>query len=34
LDGGVLVGESSQEKKELMEELMLEIEERPMFIVG
>lgn len=34
LDGGVLTGESSQEKKELMEELMLEIEERPMFIVG
>ena len=34
LDGGVLVGESSQEKKELMEELISEIEERPMFIVG
>ena len=34
LDGGVLVGESSQEKKELMEELTMEIEERPMFIVG
>lgn len=34
MDGGVLVQEASQEKKELMEELMLEIEERPMFIVG
>ena len=34
LDGGVLTGESSQEKKELMEELLLEIEEKPMFIVG
>jgi hypothetical protein len=34
LDGGVLVQESSQEKKELMEELRMEIEEGPMFIVG
>jgi len=34
MDGGVLVQESSQEKKELMEELMSEIEEGPMFIVG
>jgi hypothetical protein len=34
MDGGVLVQEASQEKKELMDELMLEIEERPMFIVG
>ena len=34
LDGGVLTSESSQEKKELMEELVTEIEERPMFIVG
>lgn len=34
LDGGVLTGESSQEKKELLEELVTEIEERPLFIVG
>ena len=34
LDGGVLVNEAAQEKKELMEELMSEIEEGPMFIVG
>lgn len=34
LDGGILTQEGAQEKKELMEELMLEIEERPMFIVG
>lgn len=34
LDGGILTQESSQEKKELVEELMTEIEERPMFIVG
>ena len=34
LDGGVLTQEGAQEKKELMEELMTEIEERPMFIVG
>jgi len=34
MDGGVLVQESSQEKKELMEELLLEIEERPMFSLG
>lgn len=34
LDGGILIQESSQEKKELVEELMMEIEERPMFIVG
>lgn len=34
LDGGVLVQESAQEKKELMEELRTEIEEGPMFIVG
>lgn len=34
LDGGVLVQESAQEKKELMEELRMEIEEGPMFITG
>lgn len=34
LDGGILTEESSREKKELMEELMLEIEERPMFSLG
>ena len=34
LDGGVLVQEGAQEKKDLMEELMMEIEEGPMFIVG
>ena len=34
LDGGVLVQESTQEKQELMEELRMEIEEGPMFIVG
>ncbi len=34
LDGGVLVQESSEEKKQLMEELMTEIQEGPMFIVG
>jgi len=34
MDGGVLVQESAEEKKQLMEELMLEIQEGPMFIVG
>jgi hypothetical protein len=34
LDGGVLVQESTQEKQALMEELMMEIEEGPMFITG
>lgn len=34
LDGGVLVQESAEEKKQLMEELMLEIQEGPMFIIG
>ena len=34
LDGGILVQESAEEKKQLMEELMLEIQEGPMFIVG
>jgi len=34
LDGGVLVQESAEEKKQLMEELMTEIQEGPMFIVG
>jgi len=34
MDGGVLVQEASQEKKELMEELMSEIEERPLFSLG
>jgi hypothetical protein len=34
LDGGVLVSESAQEKKELMEELRSEIQEGPMFITG
>lgn len=34
LDGGVLVQESMEEKKQLMEELMLEIQEGPMFSAG
>lgn len=34
LDGGVLTQESTQEKQTLMEELMTEIEEGPMFITG
>lgn len=34
LDGGVLVQESAEEKKQLMEELMLEIQEGPMFSTG
>ena len=34
LDGGVLTQESTQEKQALMEELMTEIEEGPMFITG
>jgi hypothetical protein len=34
LDGGVLVQEAAQEKQALMEELMTEIEEGPMFITG
>jgi hypothetical protein len=34
LDGGVLVQESTQDKQALMEELMMEIEEGPMFITG
>lgn len=34
LDGGVLVQESAEEKKQLMEELISEIQEGPMFIVG
>lgn len=34
LDGETLVRESSEDKKLLMEELMSEIEERPLFIVG
>lgn len=34
MDGADLVRESATEKKELMEELMLEIEERPLFSIG
>jgi hypothetical protein len=34
LDGESLARESAEEKKLLMEELMSEIEEKPMFIVG
>lgn len=34
MDGAELVRESSEEKKLLMEELMSEIEERPMFTIG
>jgi hypothetical protein len=34
MDGGLLVSESKEEKQLLMEELITEIEERPMFIVG